>query len=97
MIVGEQGPEFFVPDVAGSILPNDLSAALAGADGGITSNLSLRMNIDAGGAGPDVEDRIRRVVTEMWPQMLNQAVQVTRNSILNSASRGGAFARMKRV
>ena len=43
-IVGERGPELFVPKVAGTIIPND---KIGGGGGGVTNNVTV--NVDASG------------------------------------------------
>jgi hypothetical protein len=54
-LVGERGPELFVPDMAGAVMPN---GALAGGDVRVT------YNIDARGADLGVEARIRAAMRE---------------------------------
>jgi phage-related minor tail protein len=48
-MVGERGPEMFVPNQSGSIVPNK------GMGGGVT----VVNNVDARGAGADVDQKIR--------------------------------------
>lgn len=57
-IVGERGPEMFVPSSMGSIVPNH---ALAGAGGGITINITGNTLLD-GDAGSQIADQIMRVL-----------------------------------
>jgi len=54
-LVGERGPELFVPDMAGAVVPN---RALAGGD------VRVSYNIDARGAEAGVEARIRAALRE---------------------------------
>jgi hypothetical protein len=79
-MVGEEGPEVFVPDTAGAIVPNH---AMGGGGGGVT------LNIDARGAEPGVEARIRQVVLSMMP-MISAS---TRGDLFNDVNRGGTAAR----
>ena len=57
------------------------------------NSVSLRFNIDARGAGPDVKKLIQQGIEESLPMI----VKVTQGTILGDARRGGAFARMKRI
>jgi hypothetical protein len=76
-LVGERGPELFVPDVAGAIVPHHALGA-----GG---NLTIAYSIDARGAEAGVESRIRAALRESEARTL-AAVRAL-------ADRGGAFAR----
>lgn len=60
-MVGERGPELFIPRVSGSIAPNH---ALAGAGGGGV-NVSMPITIDARGAYPESIQDIRREVDRL--------------------------------
>ena len=73
-IVGERGPEWFVPDRGGTVLPN--GSAPAGA--AITTNIT----IDARGADAGVEVRLRM----LSGQIARQASSMT----LDAIRRGGA-------
>jgi hypothetical protein len=73
-IVGERGPEWFVPKQAGAVLPNGTSP------GGTTINTSIA--IDARGADAGVEARLRI----MGAQIARQASAMT----LDAIRRGGA-------
>lgn len=73
-IVGERGPEWFVPDRGGTVLPN--GTAPAGAS--ITTNIT----IDARGADAGVEVRLRM----LSGQIARQASSMT----LDAIRRGGA-------
>ena len=57
-LVGEAGPELFVPDRSGSIISNQALQSVARGVGGKTVNINL--NVDARGAGPGVMAEIRR-------------------------------------
>ena len=86
-LVGEQGPELFVPDGLGTILPNDVFAGESAAPTVITN-----FTIDARGAERGVERRIAEAMAQA-EQRISQNVMA---HILNNARRGGAFARMSR-
>jgi hypothetical protein len=73
-IVGERGPEWFVPRQSGTVLPNGMSP------GGTTINTSIA--IDARGADAGVEARLRMLAG----QIARQASAMT----LDAIRRGGA-------
>lgn len=73
-IVGERGPEWFVPQQSGTVLPNGTAPA-----GGPTIHTTL--NIDARGADAGVEARLRL----MGQQVARQATAMT----LDAIRRGG--------
>ncbi|EKE72484.1 hypothetical protein, partial [Oceanibaculum indicum] len=80
-IVGERGPELFVPDRPGTIIPNDFGGGMGG--GGMV------VNIDARGAAPGVEALIRREMAALSASIEPRIdARVTRQ-----AGRGGAFAK----
>lgn len=66
-LVGEDGPEFFVPDQSGNIVPN-------GAMGGAV-NVNIPINITAPGADPAalarLEGVVRRLPGEIVPKVVN--------------------------
>ena len=59
-MVGERGPEMFIPNSSGSIVPNDKMG------GGIT----VVNNIDAKGAGPEVDMKIRAAMQQTSQQTI---------------------------
>ena len=59
-MVGERGPEMFVPNQSGSIVPNDKMG------GGIT----VVNNVDASGAGSDVDVKIRAAMQQSSQQTI---------------------------
>jgi len=75
-IVGERGPELFVPNASGSIVPNH---ALGG---------STVFNIDARGAEPGVEARIRAVLAQEAPRLS----AYVRGDLAARVNRGGSDA-----
>ena len=58
-LVGENGPEMFVPAVSGSVVPNSRLSSPAP-----SVTLQQTISIDARGAAPGVEERIRAAVLE---------------------------------
>lgn len=77
-LVGERGPELFVPGRTGSIVPNH---KLGGASGGVTVNQTI--NLSTG-----VSDTVRAEVLNMLPQIQN----ATTAAVLDTRRRGGGFA-----
>lgn len=65
-IVGENGPELFVPNTAGNITPN---GAFGGAGGSV-----INFSIDARGAEVGVEQRIAAILTAIKPEWMREAV-----------------------
>jgi hypothetical protein len=61
-VVGERGPEVFVPDVSGTIVPNHAlpSPATGGLGGGITLNVYAGMGTDGGDVGRQIVDALRQ-------------------------------------
>ncbi len=86
VLVGEAGPEIFVPPSPGEIVPND---RLGGFGGGEIVN-HFHYNIDARGADVGVEQRIRRMLQESEKRTVNRA----KYEIFNDARRGGVFSRL---
>ena len=86
VLVGEAGPELFVPPMPGEIIPND---RLGGFGGGEIVN-HFHYNIDARGADVGVEQRIRRALQETEKRAVDRA----KYEIFNDARRGGIFSRL---
>ena len=76
-IVGEQGPEIFVPKTSGTIIPNH---ALGG---GVSVNQTI--NIDARGAD---DGFVRR-----WPAMKEELIRDTKAAVASEVARGGSYAK----
>ncbi len=87
-LVGEQGPELFVPDVPGTIVPND---ALGG-PGGERVVVNNNYTIDARGASPGMEQRIMQALKVTEQNAVNRA----KMDIIRDAQRGGIFSRLPR-
>jgi phage-related minor tail protein len=75
IVVGEQGPEIFMPYAAGNIVPN-------GKLGGTVINNNY--NIDARGADASVEFRIRRAIAESQNQAVAKSVVAVREMQLRT-------------
>jgi methyl-accepting chemotaxis protein len=75
-MVGERGPEMFVPNQSGSIVPNGQMAS-----GGV--NIVQNINITTG-----VQQTVRAEVMQMLPQISNAA----KGAVLDARRRGGSFA-----
>lgn len=79
-IVGERGPELFVPARAGTIIPNDFGGGFGG---------GTVINIDARGAAPGVEALIRQELAA-----LSASIEPRIDArVMRQAGRGGAFAK----
>ena len=82
-IVGERGPELFVPDHSGSIMNNHLTnSALQG--GGPPVIINQSVNFATG-----VQSTVRSEVMGMLPQI----AEASKAAVAESASRGGSFRR----
>jgi len=75
-LVGEKGPELFVPGRTGGIVPNNQMGG-----GGVTVNQTI--NLSTG-----VSDTVRAEVLNMLPQIQN----ATTAAVLDTRRRGGGFA-----
>jgi hypothetical protein len=81
--VGERGPELFVPDVAGTIMPN--RSLTTGGDGEIVVNQYISIH-------PDVSAVAREEIGRQLPMIGNYAA----NAVAQKTSRGGSYARVIR-
>ena len=77
-VVGERGPELFIPHTAGTLRNANDTRSMGG--GGIVINQSI--NLTTG-----VAATVREEVTRMMPTIS----EVTKASVLEAASRGGRF------
>lgn len=82
MLVGERGPEIFVPHTNGNIMNNMNSKNAMG--GGTPINIYQNVNFATG-----VVSTVRAEVTKMMPQIAD----VTKAAVQESAMRGGNFRR----
>ena len=87
-IVGEKGPELFVPDVAGMIVPNrDLRrAATASAAGG---SMSRAVKIDVGFSLSGVPGAVRQELAAQLPALKQEML----TAVEDASTRGGKFAK----
>lgn len=81
-LVGERGPEIFVPNTGGTIMNNMNSRNAMG--GGTPINIYQNLNFATG-----VVPTVRAEVTKMMPQIAD----VTKAAVQESAMRGGTFRR----
>jgi len=77
-MVGEKGPELFVPNVTGRVVPNN---ALGGESSSIVVNQTL--NIETG-----VSQTVRAEIKQLMPQIS----EATKAAVLDARRRGGKFA-----
>lgn len=78
-VVGERGPELFVPKGAGTIIPNH---ELRGSGGG--SNYTIHQSF-----GEGVDARVTSILKQAMPGIIDQAV----NQVENKVRRGGSFSK----
>ena len=81
-LVGERGPEIFVPNTGGTIMNNMNSKNALG--GGTPINIYQNLNFATG-----VVPTVRAEVSKMMPQI----AEVTKSAVQESAMRGGTFRR----
>lgn len=80
-VVGEKGPELFVPSSSGSIVPNNKMGRADG--GGATVVVNQTLNFALG-----VQQTVRAEVMNMMPQITN----ATKSAVAEARLRGGSFA-----
>lgn len=81
-LVGERGPEIFVPNTGGTIMNNMNTKNALG--GGTPINIYQNLNFSTG-----VVPTVRAEITKMMPQIAD----VTKAAVQESAMRGGSFRR----
>ena len=81
-LVGERGPEIFIPNTGGTVLNNMNTRNALGGGGGVVINQSL--NFSTG-----VQSTVRSEVIKLLPTIS----EVTKASVMDSATRGGNFAK----
>lgn len=79
MLVGERGPELFIPNTGGRIMNNHSSRMAMGGDGIV---INQNLNFSTG-----VVPTVRQEIMKMLPTISD----VTKASVLEAASRGGTF------
>lgn len=77
VMVGEQGPEIFRPDVSGTVIPN-------GQGGGDSSSVTINYNIDARGADPGADRRIRQAIQDSQDIAVRRAMAGTHDLSLRT-------------
>jgi hypothetical protein len=78
-VVGERGPEMFVPSTSGRIQPN---GAMGG--GGQTINVVQNINVSTG-----VQQTVRTEIKQLMPQIAESAKQ----AVVDAKRRGGSYGR----
>ena len=81
-LVGERGPELFVPNQAGRIIPSSLTPNAMGGGGSVVVNQSL--NFATG-----IQNTVRAEIISMMPQIQNQTI----SAVAEAKMRGGKFAK----
>ena len=78
-MVGERGPEMFVPSTSGRVIPNN---QLGG--GGQTVNIVQNINVSTG-----VQQTVRTEIKQLMPQIAESAKQ----AVVDAKRRGGSYGR----
>tara|TARA_R110000796_G_scaffold61714_3_gene142713 strand:+ start:1621 stop:3471 length:1851 start_codon:yes stop_codon:yes gene_type:complete len=78
-MVGERGPEMFVPNSQGSIIPNN---KLNGESGGVTVNQTI--NVTTG-----IQQTVRAEIATLMPAIANAA----KGAVADARQRGGGFSK----
>ena len=82
VVVGERGPELFVPRTAGSIIPSSLTPGKMGGGGSVVINQNLNFALG-------VTNTVRTEIANLLPQIQ----QSTISAIADAKLRGGKFAK----
>jgi hypothetical protein len=70
-VVGEKGPELFVPRSSGSIVPNGAMSSSGGSSGGVTVNYNIASGVSRSELVPILEQERRRLKAEI-PDMVRR-------------------------
>jgi len=70
-VVGEKGPELFVPSSSGSIVPNGAMGSSGGSAGGVTVNYNIAAGVSRAELVPILEQERRRLKAEI-PDMVRR-------------------------
>ena len=70
-VVGEKGPELFVPHSSGSIVPNGAMGSSSGGTGGVTVNYNIAAGVSRAELVPILEQERRRLKAEI-PDMVRR-------------------------
>ena len=79
-LVGERGPELFVPNASGNIIPNNKMAG--GGSGGVTVNQTI--NVTTG-----IQSTVRAEIVQLMPQI----AQAAKGAVADARLRGGNFSK----
>ena len=82
MLVGERGPELFVPNQAGRIVPSSLTPGAVSSSGGVVVNQNL--NFSTG-----ISNTVKAEILTLMPQIQNQTI----SAVAEARMRGGKFAK----
>jgi hypothetical protein len=77
-MVGERGPEIFVPKTAGTVIPND-------AIGGGGTQTVIQYNIDARGASAGIGEEIRRALRDVEDRAVMRSLRTAQELKLRTA------------
>lgn len=86
-IVGERGPELFVPDTAGRVIPAERTASMLGGGSGGETKI---FQIDARGADTTAVARLEMLIRQLNGSIEHRAVA----AVYDAGRRGGALGRM---
>ena len=81
-MVGERGPELFVPKTAGAITPSSLTPGKMGGGGSVVINQNLNFALG-------VTNTVRTEIANLLPQIQ----QSTISAVADAKLRGGKFAK----
>ena len=81
-LVGERGPELFVPNQAGRIVPSSLTPGAMKSSGGVVVNQNL--NFSTG-----IANTVKAEILTLMPQIQNQTI----SAVAEARMRGGKFAK----
>jgi hypothetical protein len=70
-VVGEKGPELFVPSSSGSIVPNGAMGSSGGGSGGVTVNYNIAAGVSRAELVPILEQERKRLKAEI-PDMVRR-------------------------
>jgi len=70
-VVGEKGPELFVPSSSGSIVPNGAMGSSGGGSGGVTVNYNIAAGVSRAELAPILEQERKRLKAEI-PDMVRR-------------------------
>lgn len=80
-IVGEEGPELFVPDTAGTVIPNDKM----GGGGNVVSKITINVS-------PGLQETVRAEIINVAPRI----AAIAQNGVFDAIEKGGVASRSVR-